>query len=45
MADCGRSFEALGAKEKGKKVAQAFPVSRLRANLFGPEAAQRMCSR
>ena len=37
LADCGPSFEA-------KKVAQAFPVSRLRTNLFGPGAAQRMCS-
>jgi hypothetical protein len=32
-------------RRRGKKVAQAFPVSRLCTNLFGPGAAQRMCSR
>jgi hypothetical protein len=45
LADCGPPFEPWEQRRRGKKVAQAFPVSRLRTNLFGPEPAQRMCGR
>jgi hypothetical protein len=44
-ADYGHSSKFWERSRRGKKVGQAFPVSRLRMNLYGPGAAQRMCSR